>query len=220
MHDGLDAADAQRFPASEFGELRQNNAARYQKIAQSFAARGARNEDVHAAMGGAMASRKARGMNDVGWRIHSGNYEKWMTMLKPEASSIGLWRVNSTDPTQPHGRFARSFQHSTQRDSFSFSVDSAVSGNLSVRVAYLDIAGNSSWSAAFRHASGAMATAMRVTTSGTGRYVTAEAALDGAKFGPGMTDVDLLIQNEVRNNRLALLSCRLAEPAVSAGWGR
>ena len=103
MHDGLDAADEQRFPASEFGELRQNNAARYQKIAQSFAARGARNEDVHAATGGAMASRKAKGMNDVGWRIHNGNYEKWMTMLKPEASSIGLWRVNSTDPTQPHG---------------------------------------------------------------------------------------------------------------------
>ena len=164
-----------------------------------------------------MASRKARGMNDVGWRIHDGNYDKWMTMLKPEASSIGLWRVNSTDPTQPHGRFARAFQHSTQRDSFSFSVDCAISGNLSVRVVYLDIAANSSWSAAFRHASGAMATAMRVTTSGTGRYVTAVAALDGAKFGPGMTGVDLLIQNEVRNRRLLLLSCRLAEPAVSAG---
>ena len=95
--------------------MKQSNVARYQAIARAFAARGARNEDVHAAMGGAMASRKATAMNDVGWRIFAGNYERFMTMLGPQASSVGLWRVNSADPTQPHGRFARSFQHSTQR---------------------------------------------------------------------------------------------------------
>ena len=143
-----------------------------------------------------MASRKAKAMNDVGWRIHVGNYEKWMTMLMPEASSIGLWRVNSTDATQPYGRFARGFQHSTQRDQFSFSVDPAIFSNLTLRVVYLDIARNSSWSAAFRHANGTMVTAMHVTTSGTGRYVTAEAALPGAAFGSDMTTVDLSIKNE------------------------
>jgi hypothetical protein len=131
MHDGLDASDAVRFPASEFGAVSQNNAARYEKVAQSFAARGAKNEDVQSAMGGAMASKKAAGMNDVGWRIHVGNYDKWMTMLQPEASSIGLWRVNWTDPTQPWGRFARGLQHSTHRDNFSFSVDPAISSGTS-----------------------------------------------------------------------------------------
>lgn len=90
--------------------MEQTNAARYQAIAR--AARGARNEDVHAAMGGAMASRKATALNDVGWRIFAGNYERYMRMLDPQASSVGLWRVASADPTQPHGRFARSFQHS------------------------------------------------------------------------------------------------------------
>jgi hypothetical protein len=79
---------------------------------------------------------------------------------------------------------------------FSFSVDPAISGNPTLKVVYLDIAENSTWSAAFRHASGVMATAMRVTTSGSGRYVTAEAQLRGATFGPEMTSVDLVIENE------------------------
>ena len=197
MHDGLDASDAQRFPASQFGAVSQKNAERFHQIAQSLATRGARNEDIRSAMGGPMASRKAKAMNDVGWRIHVGNYEKWMTMLMPEATSIGLWRVNSTDATQPYGRFARGFQHSTQRDQFSFSVDPAICcNNLTLRIVYLDIAKNSSWSAAYRHTNGVMVTAIHVTTSGTGRYVTAEVALPGAAFGLDMNTVDLLISNE------------------------
>jgi hypothetical protein len=41
-----------------------------------------------------------------------------------------------------------------------------------------------------------MATAMHITTTGTGRYLTAAAALPGAVFGPGMVSVDLVIKNE------------------------
>eukprot|EP01052_Picozoa_sp_SAG31_P007739 SAG31_NODE_373_length_16597_cov_21.519518_11_plen_98_part_00 len=71
-----------------------------------------------------------------------------------------------------------------------------VSGNLFLKIVYLDIAGNSSWSAAFRGASSAMVTAIHVATTGTGRYLTAEATLPGAAFGPGMVSVDLVIRNE------------------------
>ena len=143
----------------------------------------------------AMASRKSSGMNDVGWQIHAGNYEKWMTQLSPGAGDVGLWRINSTDPSQPYGRFARGFQKATGR----FSVDPGIAANasaLELRVVYLD-GPSASWTASYRTAAGVTSSTTQcldVTTAGTGIYMTAVAQLPGVALSPAMDSADLALE--------------------------
>eukprot|EP01047_Picozoa_sp_COSAG01_P055134 COSAG01_NODE_6104_length_3849_cov_4.556267_3_plen_140_part_00 len=99
LRDGLDAANTSRFPAAQFGPFDdRQKIPRLQKIAATFAHRGARLRDPQAAVKSPMPSRKRNGTNDVGIRIWQGNYGNGLvTQLRPLETSVGWWGVGPLD---------------------------------------------------------------------------------------------------------------------------
>ena len=146
LHDGLDAANFSRFPATQFGPWEEDpgwewehpngsghgddqKVARLQNIARAFAHRGAVERDPHAAAGGAMGSRRRNGTNDVGYRTWQGNYGNGLvTQLQPFESSVGWWGVGPHD--QPFGRYARGFEAASGRNHMAFVLDTRLWGGL------------------------------------------------------------------------------------------
>eukprot|EP00035_Acanthoeca_spectabilis_P013648 m.254549 g.254549 ORF g.254549 m.254549 type:complete len:298 (+) comp15943_c1_seq2:1193-2086(+) len=129
LRDGLDSSDTDRFPETQFGQAVQTNQKRLLAIAKAFEAYGAAEGDPQAAASEAMASRRRKSMNDVGWRIWPGNYGNGLiTQLNPGASSVGHWRVGPK--SQPYGRFARGFQHASGKLAMPFQLDKRLWGGL------------------------------------------------------------------------------------------
>src|SRR5262249_9422991 len=117
LRDGLDAADTTRFPeGAGFGAALRDNTARYAAIAAAFAPFGARQDDPAAA-----GKTSWDALNDVGWQIHSGNYQMGLTQWDPAGTSVGLWRQGPIE--QMYGRFARRFDHASGRDAMYFDID-------------------------------------------------------------------------------------------------
>ena len=141
LRDGLDSANWTRFPNSTYGEAKSGNADRLLAIAKANAHRGAAMGDVEAATKDAMASRKRKSMNDVGWRIWQGNYGNGaIVQLAPTQTSVGWWRVGPKH--QPYGRFARGFEHSSGKTSMAFVLHKGLWGGLPLRPATSDRANN------------------------------------------------------------------------------
>ena len=95
LRDGLDSADTARFPEAQYGTAEQGNQQRLLAIAADprLKARGAVELDPAAAASGAMKSRRRQAPNDVGWRVHAGNYGNGLlTQLAPANSRVGgMW---------------------------------------------------------------------------------------------------------------------------------
>ena len=144
LRDGLEASDFDRFPAAKFGGKPENkrDAERYLKIAESFAAYGARMEDPQKATGGGMINRKAKGPNDVGWGTLPGNYSRFLTQIDPGSGDVGRWNIDET----LYGRFGRSFEHESGKKQMHFQLDAGFNAQkVKVTVTYLD-KGTGSWS--------------------------------------------------------------------------
>ncbi len=117
LRDGLDAGNTTRFSTqppslggfgpgtSALGES--DGKARCARIADAFAARGAKQQDRVHSQGGSQNQTESDSLNDVGWGIFQGNYERYITQYDPNGTSVGWWRVGGI--TQPYGRFARGF---------------------------------------------------------------------------------------------------------------
>ncbi|MCX6327744.1 MAG: T9SS type A sorting domain-containing protein [Bacteroidia bacterium] len=167
LRDGLDASDIIRFPAATFGAATQTNTTRYQNIATNplYAAFGARQDDVpNSGLDGMNQRQDTKALNDVGWRIYTGNYYRYLEQINPGTTSQGYWRVapapTSTDQTVTEpctykvapGRFARGFNHSDGKDAMYFKFDNKLFQNcgtqgfydVNVRIVYYD-RGTSAW---------------------------------------------------------------------------
>ncbi len=183
LRDGLDAADTRRFPEARYGPAKRSNGARFMAIADAETGSGARQDDPSAA---ARTSESA--LNDVGWQIHRGNYEMWLTQRDPDRTSKGLWRQGPQ--WQMHGRFARRFDHANGKDAMSFDIDDRFFGGrplagkyaVTVRIVYLD-AGRGSWALTYDSTSDPAKRAYTVTKTGTGQWKEKVVTLRDASLG-------------------------------------
>ena len=220
LKDGLDAADLVRFPASIYGNAVRTDTNRYKNIAAAFAAYGAKLEDPSAATLSDFGNLSAKGLNDVGWRIFPGNYERYIHQLNANTTSAGYWNVASTDSLTNYGRFARGFDLANGKDALYFDVDNdflrgaALDGQypVSIDIIYLDN-GTGSWKL-FYDAQGATdEEALTVTCTNTNKWKKASITLQDAYFGNrGISGTDFYIKNNgTQNVKFALVE--LARPA-------
>jgi hypothetical protein len=122
-----------------------------------------------------MRNRQADDQNDVGWGILPGNFERHLTQLRPEETSIGVW--NTGPAKHPYGLFARRFDHASGRTAMHFRLADGFFGQpasahaVKLRIVYLD-AGKGGWELAYASAKGdKVATQVALTDSGEWREV-------------------------------------------------
>jgi hypothetical protein len=198
LRDGLDAADADRFPEDPFGPARPSNRERFLRIAERFAANGARQGDPEGGMRVGIRSRALEALNDVGWEIYRGNYEHFLEQIEPAATSVGHWRIGPKD--QPYGRYARGFEHATGKDALFFRFDprfltSGADRRAEVRVVYFD-RGSGRWTLRYHASDGTMKQAAEVQKKNTGRWQEIIVPIDDASFGgQGPRGCDLQLKN-------------------------
>ena len=172
---GLDAADTNAFPESKFGAAAKNNLARYLAIAKAFAPLGARQGDPEKALGGGMINRQADDQNDVGWGILRGNFERFLTQIKPDETSIGLWNMGRpaipTDCSRA-GSMTRSGRTEMRfRIADAFFQNPAEQHAVRVRVIYLD-QGQGQWALTYASPQGEKdARMVSLTNSGEWREI-------------------------------------------------
>lgn len=200
LRDGLDAADTLRFPVSQYGtgSAAQGEAgrARALAIAAAFAGQGARQDDPPTGQGGPVNNYHAKALNDVGWNLFPGNFERYLHQWNPDGTSVGYWRVG--DPKQPEGRFARGFAHASGKDTLYFDLhDSLFAGTaprrVTVRISYFDNEG--AWALCY-DAAGGMKTALRHQNGNTNTWKELTVELSDAVFVNRLPHgCDLLLAN-------------------------
>jgi hypothetical protein len=205
LRDGLDAADKVRFPVKTYGTGELNPVAKDQSlgikrtlaIVNKFAAYGAKQGDPAMAMQIIMKNRSATAMNDVGWEIWPGNYERYLTQIDPLETSLGWWRVG--DQGQPYGRFARSTDRAAGRDTLYFDLNDqladSLKGGVLIRVVYFD-EGTGDWSLQYDGKVVSAQTALVVRKTNTGRWLEKTVQIDDARFkNGGPRNADLLLRS-------------------------
>jgi hypothetical protein len=216
LRDGLDAADFNRFPAATFGSgsLRgseaQRNAGlqRTLNIARAFARYGAAQGDPEHGMRLIMQNRDAARMNDVGWTIEAGNYQRYMRQWNPNGTSQGYWRQGPKD--QPYGRFARGFDVDSGKDAMFFNIDDRFFQGkpppgkrpARVRVIYLD-EGTGSFALKYDATGNSekIATTVKKTNSGDWKQITVP--ISDGNFGNRCPHgTDLMLVNTSKQNTL------------------
>lgn len=199
MRRGLDASDTEAFPVSIYGEAVKSNTQRYIDIANAFSEYGANQGDPEKAIGGGMINRKRMDYNDAGWKILKENYQRHLTQIDPEETSIAWWQVDTTI----YGRFARGFDAAAGKDSMFFDLDDRFFGNqflgsgqeILVEVTYRD-SDPGSWKMIYDAADGTMKTALEVTNKGSGSWRTKSITLNDAHLSNrGGRGADFILVN-------------------------
>lgn len=126
MHFGLDAYD--NYDCPEGNPNDNSGKDRTKCIASKFSAYGAKQPNPKDAQGGPVnqLNTKYCDVNDVGWDIFTGNYEKFLYQKSPELTSQPYWRVPTTTiPGQisMYGRFSRGIQNGTSKDALYYDID-------------------------------------------------------------------------------------------------
>ena len=89
-----------------------------------------------------MGNRNRKGINDVGWGIIPGNYERFLHQHNADETSQAWWNVDDS----MYGRFARSFGDKGGKMYFKLNKDFVKNAKqLKLTVRYLD-KGNGRWS--------------------------------------------------------------------------
>jgi hypothetical protein len=177
FHEGLDAADIVKFPESEFGKASQSNLDRYVKICKAYETRGAKMDDVISANLNQVNQRYSQeGYNDAGWDIEDGNYERFLTQITPNETSIGLFRVRGTidEKSSKYDRFARSFDNATGKNTMYFKFDDEMFANskpqsLKFTITWLDKNAGSTWALKYNKGK-EMKTAIEVNGKGDNKW--------------------------------------------------
>jgi hypothetical protein len=203
FHEGLNAANTTKFPVSTFGKANQSNQARYTAICSAYTARGAKMDDVFAATKGQVYQRANQtGYNDAGWDIEEGNYERWITQINPDSTSIGLFRIRGTidSSSSMYDRFARSFQNSSGKNAMYFKFHQnlfslAVPDSLTFKITWLDKTLNSTWAFKYYHSTG-LQTALSVTGIGDNQWKTINVVLHNPVINQnGILGSDFMLVN-------------------------
>ena len=153
FHEGLNAADTIKFPEQKFGKAKEKNLERYTNICNAYALRGAKMDDLESAATGQVNQReRQKGYNDAGWDIEAGNYERFLSQIKPDETSIGLFRLKGTidEKSSKYDRFARSFENATGKNTMYFKFDDEMFVNskpqsLKFTITWLDKNAGSTW---------------------------------------------------------------------------
>lgn len=170
LHRALNAADTTAFPVDKYGEALKTNTDRYLAIAKEYAPCGARQGDPDKAIGGGMKNRQADDQNDVGWNVIPGNYERHLTQLRPEETSLALWHLDK----HPYSQFVRRFDAASGRTTMTFRIADKFFAApseptpMKIRVAYLD-KGAGAWELLYATPGGEK-TARRVTNTNSGKW--------------------------------------------------
>ena len=177
FHEGLNAADTIKFPEKTFGNAKIKNLDRYINICKVYASKGARLDDSNALITGQVNQRERQtGYNDVGWDIAEGNYERFLTQINADQTSVGLYRVRGTidKNASKYDRFARSFENVSGKNTMYFKFDDElfVNGkpkNLKFTITWLDKNVGSTW--ALRYNNGKqIKTAIEVKGNGDSKW--------------------------------------------------
>lgn len=179
FHEGLNAADKVKFPESKYGKAIPNNTERYLAICNDpiYKNRGAKMDDLEAATKGQVDQRdKQTGYNDAGWDIAEGNYERFLTQINPNETSIGLFRVRGTidKNSSKYDRFARSFENATGKNTMYFKFDNEMFANskpknLKFTITWLDKNVGSTWALQYNKGK-QMKTALEVKGKGDNKW--------------------------------------------------
>jgi hypothetical protein len=158
LHKGLDVADTNAYPESEFGAATRQNRARMQKICDTFARYGAKVRADY---------------SDVGWDIWPDNYGRFLYQIDADATSIPLWDIGGpiTKTSSIYSRFARSFEHASGKDALYFKLHEGFSqGNepkvMTITVVWYDATAGSTWKLDYDAGKAEMKTALSVTGKG------------------------------------------------------
>lgn len=177
FHEGLNVADTIKFPESIYGQVSKNNPERFINICKAYESRGARIDDMDAVFAGQVNQRERQsGYNDVGWEIAEGNYERFLTQIDPDETSIGLFRVRGTiDRTSSkYDRFARSFESSSGKNTMYFKFNDEMflkdePESITFKIIWLDKHKGSTWALKY-NAGNKLKTAMEVKGTGDDRW--------------------------------------------------
>jgi hypothetical protein len=209
LKDVIDASDTVRFPGSLFGAATRTTT-RMQNVLAPFIAYGAKLEDPAAATLDEFRSLSASGINDVGWDLFSGNYERYLHQINPNNTSVGYWNVESADPNSMYGRFARGFDVGNGKNALYFSVDNAFLNNaplngqypVMIEITYLD-KGTGQFKIFYDAQANANKAALTVTCTNTGLWIKAGITVNDAYFGKrGSNGSDFYIKSTGTENVL------------------
>lgn len=208
LKDVLDASDEVRFPASVYGTVDIANTTRYKTICNSFAAYGAKLEDVSTVIGPEGNCLNASGTNDVGWHLLPGNYERYLRQIDANLTSAGYWNVDPAHNDVMYGRFARGFDLAKGKDALYFNVEDAFFRNVplnsnypvTIEVIYYDN-GTGSWQLYYNAQNTANKVAAKITCTNTLTWKKASFTLNDAYFGnTGTRGSDFYIKNAGSSN--------------------
>lgn len=151
----------------------------------------------------------AKGINDVGWRIFPGNYDRYLHQLTPNETSSGYWNIQSNDSaTTIYGRFGRGFDLAKNKDGLYFMLDTAFKRNVSINAQYpvtLDIVyldkGNGAWKLFYDAVDSSDKEALQIQCTNSGNWKTASVTLYDAFFGQRASrQSDFYIKNDSDEN--------------------
>lgn len=221
LKDVIDASDAVRFPASTYGTV-SRTAARFNSVLAPFIPYGAKLEDVSSAIADENVNVDATGINDVGWDLFPGNYERYLHQINANATSTGYWNVVSADPKSMYGRFARGFEISKGKTALYFDVDNGFLGNKALSGAYpviIDIIyldnGTGSWQLLYDANTNSNKVAYTLTCTNSRQWKKASITISDANFGNRATSSsDFFIRSASGNTQNVLFSfVELSRPA-------
>ncbi len=151
--------------------------------------------DAAAATGGGMVNRGATGYNDAGWQILKGNLQRHISQIDPEGTSVAWWQIDES----VYGRFARGFEHASNKDTMYFQLDddffSSAAGTVTMSVIYYDKNPGSTWELKYDAGAGNFKTAFAVTCAGTKTWLKRTIVLTDAEMlnnGPNGSDFALV----------------------------
>lgn len=223
LKDVLDASDEARFPESVYGNADRDNTNRYVNIYNSYISYGARLEDKTVITGNEYDCLKAKGTNDVGWRLIPGNYERYLHQIDANITSAGYWNVNPENPDAMYGRFARGFDLSKGKNALYFDVENAflrsapLNGKYAVTidVIYYDN-GTGSWQLYYDAQSTSNKASVNVVCGNTKTWKKKTIQLTDAYFGNrGTRNSDFYIKSTNSTN-VIFSTVELSRPSQSA----
>lgn len=201
LRDVLDSADTLRFPERRYGIAKQSNADRVNKIEEEFKKYGAKVGDLPAAtaLSGSNYLYEAKAMNDVGFELIARNYNRFITQIDANETSVGLWRVGPTD--QPYGRYARGFENSSGRNRMFFDLDDnflslKAKESITLKIIYLD-KGTGKFSVRYDSLIDHDKIAATISKTNSGRWVSKSITItNGAFANKGARNSDFSLVNE------------------------
>jgi len=190
LRDVLDYSDTDRFPVATYGAATRSNTARINSILAEYQSYGAKNGDTDAVVNYGTSSYllNSTALNDCVWNVIDRNYRRHMTQYNPNETSVGLWRVGSTE--YPYGRFVRSFENSSGKNAMYFDIDddffggTALNANypISIKVIYYD-QGTGTWQLKYDAVGDSNKTAYTVTKTNTNTWKEKNFTVTDANFG-------------------------------------